>query len=217
MHRGLDRLIREYRKNGACGFEDTLLDALESAALQLASDDSWDDEITNRMASLLLAAKEEYQLSGFAPRALEHLDSMYSNGREVQKIRNQWHSWVESTPISVPESVSTRELELAFRALRLGRWELVEDWLPEIEGRFLEAAEEYEALTIVENEVTAESVLGHRLLVEGIDGWLEALALLREGLESTIDESEIRQIAHQAQKKLLFVATLGGRASSDYC
>lgn len=53
MHRGLDRLIREYRKNKADGFGDELLDALEGAALQLANDNSWNEEITNRMGAAL--------------------------------------------------------------------------------------------------------------------------------------------------------------------
>lgn len=160
------------------------------------------------MAILLIEAREEYQLFGFAPEALAKLDSLYINGREVQDIRNHWYQWVEATPVPIQESASTRELELAFRAARMGRKELIEEWLPQIEGRFLEAAERYETLTIVESEVTVESVLAHGLLIEGIDGWLEALAMFRDGLDSTINESEIREIAHQAQKKLLFVATL---------
>ena len=54
-------------------------------------------------------------------------------------------------------------------------------------------------------EVTTESVLGHRYLSQGIEGWLEALAEFRSTLKTGVDRQAVLARAEAAQRLLMVV------------
>ncbi len=57
----------------------------------------------------------------------------------------------------------------------------VEAELKELEGSIESAWESYYESPIAPEERTAETMVGHRLLVEGLAGWMEAIKLCRTG------------------------------------
>ena len=85
----------------------------------------------------------------------------------------------------------------------------VHEWLDEQESIFLAAWEQYEDLSIVSTEITKESVLCHLYLRDGVENWLEAMAGLRESLESKVSVSqEVLQFARIGQGYLIAVQML---------
>lgn len=79
--------------------------------------------------------------------------------------------------------------------------------LDAIKRRIDEAWESYRATPVTERERTAETVAGHRLLVEGFAGWLEAVELCRQGEFEAAKEAAVEAnrllILVQKQKKRL--------------
>ncbi len=84
------------------------------------------------------------------------------------------------------------------------------DWLEETQARFQAVWNSYETNTrVYEDEITAESVVGHSLLKEGVGHWLAALELLGEG---DLDEVLVR--AEAGQRLLVFVQILEEEAAA---
>ncbi|MFA5507535.1 MAG: hypothetical protein WC314_14155 [Vulcanimicrobiota bacterium] len=80
--------------------------------------------------------------------------------------------------------------------------------LDEVEKRIKGAWENYRSLLVTERERTAETQAGHRLLVEGLAGWLEAVELCRVG-----DFEAAREAAVEANRLLILVQRQGLRLS----
>lgn len=84
------------------------------------------------------------------------------------------------------------------------------DWLEETQARFQSVWNSYETNTCVyEDEITAESVIGHSLLKEGVGHWLAALELLGEG-----DLEEVLVRAEFGQRLLVLVQILEEEAAA---
>ena len=210
-HLGMDHLISQYRRLGPESFGSDFPRRLEEAALQLEHDTQWDAHLTDLLAVALTEAAEEFADNGSAESALARLAFLYTHGKAAQDLEENWRARMESLPLEALESNLTRDLGKALKAAAKGKTALVSGWLEQTETRILGIAERYETLTITSEEVTTESVLGHRLLQEGIEGWLEALALFRDGIESELDEVQVKELAWQAQKRLKFVESLRHR------
>ena len=210
-HLGMDHLISQYRRLGSESFGSDFPRRLEEAALQLEQDTRWDAHLTDLLAVALTEAAEEFAQDGSAERALARLYFLYTHGKAAQDLEENWRSRMESLPLEALESPLTRDLAKALKAAARGKTALVVGWLEQTETRILTIAERYETLPITTEEVTTESVLGHRLLQEGIEGWLEALAAFRDGIDSELDETKVREMAWQAQKRLKFVESLKHR------
>lgn len=96
----------------------------------------------------------------------------------------------------------------ALEATLAGDAEGFEAGLQALETRFVQAWESYEQSPVAGFEVTVEAVVGHRLLLEGLQGWIDGLDLLRSGgdLEAALARVEHSQrllIALQRQQENL--------------
>ncbi len=67
----------------------------------------------------------------------------------------------------------------------------------------------YRSLEVTERERTAETLAGHRLLVEGLAGWLEAVELCRQG-----DLESAQEAAIEANRLLILVQRQSRRLSN---
>ncbi len=128
-------------------------------------------------------------------------------------LESRWRRAAAELTISELNSGTWRDLHRAFQAEALGRRDLVERWLDQTEATILAAWEGYETTTVLDEEVTLESVLGHHLLREGAEYWLEALGLLRESL-GQIDREAVLELAEEGQRLLV---ALGKVKLEDEC
>ncbi|MFA5508134.1 MAG: hypothetical protein WC314_13890 [Vulcanimicrobiota bacterium] len=98
------------------------------------------------------------------------------------------------------------DLRRALEALEQRRTSVVLRWVDLVEERLLEVWNRYERTPLVSDEVTAETVLGHRFLDHGVEGWLDVLAGLREKAGgATVSRSTLLEEALEAQRNLLAV------------
>ena len=208
QERGMDRLVSQYRRLGAESFGANLTAQLKQAAIQLEQDPKWNARLTDLMAIALSEAAEEYRETGSAQASLERLNFLYTHGKAAQDLEDEWTLRMNALPKENLESTLTSDLERALVAAQNGRTNLVTRWVEHTEERILQVAASYESLSISTDEVTTESVLSHRLLLEGIEYWLEALALFQEGLEGGLDVEQVRSLAWQGQRRLKFVESL---------
>lgn len=122
--------------------------------------------------------------------------------KDAATLEARWREIAEELTAEELESGLWRDLSRAFQAEAMGRCDLVVRWLDESEATILKAWEGYEALTVLHEEVTAESVLAHHLLCEGAECWLDALELFRCGLGQS-DRLAILELAEQGQRLLV--------------
>ena len=121
-------------------------------------------------------------------------------------LEQQWRDRAATLGTAQLETPLWLDLWAALEAVAMGRTRAVSRWVELAEESFLSVWEEYEAGDLLESEITAESVLGHLLLREGIEDWLDALALLRDGLEcSDIHRDDILRLAESGQRLLIAV------------
>lgn len=121
-------------------------------------------------------------------------------------IESQWRERAATLGLAQLETPLWTDLGLALEAVSAGRKQAVLRWVDLAEESFISVWEGYESGDVLESEITAESVLGHTLLSEGIENWLDALALLRDGLEcGTIERDEILELAESGQRLLIAV------------
>lgn len=126
-----------------------------------------------------------------------------------QDLEEQWLERADNLTCSDIDTELFSDLRLALEAARGGRIALVVRWLDQTEARFISIWEEYESGDVLEEEVTAESVLGHRFLLEGVEGWLDALGTFREELETgAVNAEDILECAEYAQRRLVLLQLL---------
>ena len=117
-------------------------------------------------------------------------------------LEDRWRRTAADLTMEELNSGTWRDLHRAFQAEAAGRHDLVVRWLEQTEATILAAWEGYDATTVLEDEVTAESVLGHQLLREGAESWLDALEMLREGLGQS-DREAVLERAEEGQRLLV--------------
>lgn len=86
------------------------------------------------------------------------------------------------------------------------------DWesrLDTVKSRVNRSWENYQNLKVADRERTAETVAGHRLLVEGLAGWLEAVELCRQS-----EFEAAREAAIEANRLLILVQKQSRRLSA---
>lgn len=105
------------------------------------------------------------------------------------------------------DSEHWNDLHLALDAAAAGRQAAVLRWIDVVEETFLKSWDSYEQSSVLESEVTRESVVGHLLFLEGVEGWLEALAQFRDSVHRP-DRSAILSRAEQGQRLLIAVQEL---------
>ena len=86
----------------------------------------------------------------------------------------------------------------------------LEEALADIEWLVNSAWNDYQQVLITATERTAETVAGHRLLLEGLAGWLEAIAMCKQGRLP----AEVLQAAEDANRQLMAVQVHASRVKT---
>lgn len=121
----------------------------------------------------------------------------------------RWRQLADSLPSEQLDSGLIVDLHRALDALESGRTGVVERWLELMENRFIAAWHDYESTEVLEDEITAESILGHHMLREGLEGWLETLDCVRAAISNgAVDRRGIFEQALEAQRMLVSVQRL---------
>ena len=97
-------------------------------------------------------------------------------------------------------ALSPRRLQTT-RMRRFARTRFLPAALQALHAQVEQAWESYMSQPLQPQERTAETVIGHRLLVEGMAGWLEAI----EAAEADPEDPYCLQVAEQANRLLLTV------------
>ena len=133
-----------------------------------------------------------------------------------QSLEATWRERADSLAASQLEGSLWCDLHKALKAAQDGRSTVAARWMDAVEEHFLAIWDSYEESDIWESEITAESVLGHRLLQEGVEAWLSALCTFRTGLDrGRIDHQAVLKEAEMGQR--LLVAVQLREAESQDC
>ncbi len=174
----------------------------EKTMQQLESDDTLDARLVDEIADRLTQVEEALEHGGDAARPLRSLASLLA---PQECLESRWARLADSFRWEELQTVTFKDLQKALDAADERRFQPVEAWIERVERRIFNIWEQYELSTVFPEEVTTESVLGHRYLSEGIEGWLEALGGLRSGLRTGVDRESVLARAEAAQRLLLTV------------
>ena len=160
-------------------------------------------------------------------------DQLWEGVVPVEALRQLVEDWQEYEPLQdTPEGVL---LEQEFRRLAQelptkdwvtdayrgaleavnayedGQDDAIEQWTLTMTGRLEAAWSSYSSATLTEAEITAETVVGHRLLKEGIQGWYDAQEMLVEAVDQGLDFDDGLACAEEASRLLVVVQRLASR------
>ena len=197
---GLEALVQRLQVGGMASITASWQSWFERAAWQLENDDSLDVRLSDAIAEKLAEASEALERGYDGSSSLHGLVSLYQQG---QSVESRWSRRAQGLTWDQLQTVTFKDLQKALDAAEKKSFKLVRAWLDRVEQRLFSTWESYETSVVLPDEVTTESVLGHRYLSQGIEGWLEALAELRETLESGVDRVSVLGRAEAAQRFLL--------------
>lgn len=123
-----------------------------------------------------------------------------------QSLESIWRERADRLTISQLDGRLWRDLHKAIEAASSGRTGAAARWVDAVEEHFLNIWDGYEDSDIWASEITAESVLGHLLLREGVEAWLSALCHFRTGLKKgQLDQCLVLEEAEFGQRLLVAV------------
>ncbi len=206
---GLDRLIEHLARTTQAtpvfhGWEKWIAPALR----QLELDDSFDAATTDGMVDALLEAEEAFEEGLCVETPLRSLVSLYLDDRKEETLESRWRAIAANLTRDELASDLWEGLQGALKSYTLGHNTKVLGWLESTENSFLQVWSEYESLEIIDEEITAESILFHHFLKEGIESWLEALVAFREFLTGQASVHKILTNAEQGQRMLMAVTII---------
>ncbi len=199
--RGLDLLISQLTTGETADWRSWYQAALE----QLEIDDSLDPQTTDRLMDALLDAETALQEGRSEEPSLQRVVDLYTQGRQGSRLQSSWLRRAEALANEDLETETWIDLQEALELLQQGDVESTESWLEETTANLIAVWHEYENLSILDEEITCETVLGHRFLRDGVEFWLEALDLLKEGLTENFDSQTILDRARQGQRRLVLL------------
>lgn len=208
---GLEALVSQLEKGGLFSLSGGWQGWFEAAAQQLENDDSLDARLTDEMADALGEAEEAICEGRNSLPALNRLVALYHRGQGELTIEAKWLKKAELLGLAQLETPVWNDLHRALDAAEAGRSGLVAKWLEKVEEKFIATWESYEAGDVLDEEITTESVLGHRFLQEGSELWLGALAEFKDALEGGVTaatRSSILAQAEQGQRLLVLMQIL---------
>ena len=212
--RGLDALVRQLELGGVASLGFSWQSWFEGAAAQLESDDTIDVRLTDELAESLAEAEEALTTGYDCAPALRRLVRLYYRNQQGKPLETLWREKAANLGLVQLETSTWEDLHKALDAATAGRLDLVARWIDKVEETFLAVWESYQQSDILEQEVTAESVLGHRLLREGIEGWLAALAQFRATL-TAVDRAAVLAQAEVGQRLLMVVQVIEQEAQDS--
>lgn len=205
---GLDNLVSQLEKGGLFSLVGGWRIWFAAAAEQLETDDSIESRLTDEMADCLAEAEEALTGGVSCQPALNRLISLYRSNQNSLPLELQWRRRAAGLGTVQLESATWSDLHLALDAAEAGRTAPVARWIDAVEQSFLSRWESYEESDVLEHEITTESVVCHRLLLEGTELWLEALATFRELLAGDADRTAVLELAEAGQRLLILVQLL---------
>ena len=202
LSNGLEALIEQLQNGGAASIMSSWRFWLDRVTRQLETDDTLDARLTDALAEKLAEAEEALEGGRDGSSSLHGLATLYKQGRSLE---SRWSRRAQNLTTEQLQTVTFRDLHKALEAAAQKRFKLVEAWLDLVEQRFFSIWDNYEISVVLPEEVTTESVLGHRYLSQGIEGWLEALAEFRSTLKTGVDRQAVLARAEAAQRLLMVV------------
>lgn len=89
------------------------------------------------------------------------------------------------------------------------------DFLERRRSQLLQSLQGYRQNQVMDQEVTAETVAGHRLLEEGIQGWLQGVEMLMEAIPSDGDCEPALERIEESNRLLVSVQRLHQRVAAQ--
>ncbi len=209
---GLDNLVGQLEKGGLFSLTGSWKAWFDAAVAQLETDDSIDSRLTDEMADCLGEAEEAITQGYNCQPALNRLVSLYHRNQDSLPLELKWRRRAAGLGAVQLDSATWEDLHLALDAAQAGRIAPVPKWLDAVEQNFLTSWESYEEGDVLEEEITTESVLCHRLLMEGTELWLDAIATFRDSLGGSIDRDSVLELAEAGQRLLILVQILDQEA-----
>lgn len=187
-----------------------LENAEPAVALDLVSSALDEIEDDHPAYAWLVALETELESDSLPLRRLQRFCERFSEPQRPADACQQ----LEQEYRKLAEDLTAKEWKTS-RLRRIFAWLEGEDEdLEDLRRSILATWEEYQSISIAESEVTAETVVGHRLLLDGLEGWLEALDLL-ESAESDEQQQEALGVAVYANRLLVAVQRLHQQVESE--
>lgn len=199
---GLEVLVEQIQRGGISSITASWKSWFERAIRQLEVDDTLDPHLTDVLADRLVEADEALEVGEDGSLFLNDIVDLFQDGGRLER---RWEFLAQNLTNEELETITFLDLKKALAAAEQGSLDIVNAWIDLVEDRFISTWEGYEESTVLPEEVTAESVLGHRYLTQGVEIWIEALVMFRNTLESGLDREEILALAEQAQRYLVVV------------
>lgn len=201
----LEKLVRQLEIGGLTSLKPRACAWIEEIVELLDGDD--DAYLSESIADCLVDVEEALTSDRVFSPVGSRLVNLYRTNQANMAREDRWRRAAAALRPEQLETHTWRELQRALQAEALGRHDLVELWLDRTEEAVMDAWEGYDRGPILDDEVTAESVLGHKLLREGAEAWLDALEMLRESLGQA-DRQAILARAEQGQRLLVALQTV---------
>ncbi len=133
---------------------------------------------------------------------------------EVQKLEQEFRALAQSLTAAEWFSRSYGRLLKSLQQLDDGQSEPFYEYVESKRHLLEEAWNRYSQTPVLKGEVTAESVVGHRLLQNSIDAWLHSLDLLESAAESNASFNDGLAQAELGNRLLVAVDRLNDRTQA---
>ena len=166
-----------------------------------------------------LVAIEEQLLQGVVPHSRFSSFLLRFSQQPVVSLESEFRTLASELHEAVWCTSTYLELEAALDSFDEDGDELrLLDYLEVRKERIAQVLQSYADTTLVAEEVTLESVVGHRLLTEGLESWLKALELAEVGLQQRGPSWEVSlEAAERGNRLLLATQKLHLRVASQAC
>jgi len=133
---------------------------------------------------------------------------------ELQSLEQEFRLLARSFDRSQWLSRSYQRLVKALQDWEQGHAQPLLEYLDPKRQLLEEAWARYERTPVLSSEITAETIVGHRLLQESIELWMQALDLVEQATETGQPFSEALALAEQGNRLLVAVERLNDRTQS---
>ena len=201
----LTKLVRQIQKGGIASLGSEWSNWLEGAMSQLETDDSIEVHRSDELAEIL-SEMEEALASGIdASKAADRLLAVLAE----PTLEERWRTRAENLSVSELHTTLWSDLQRAMVAVETGKFQVVSRWIDLVEQRMISRWESYEQTELLEEEITAETVAGHRLLCDGMESWLGALSELKFGLQNgAVNRRSVLEKAEAGQRLLVILKVI---------
>ena len=174
------------------------------AALQELEELSWEGAVPAAELRQLAADFENYE----EPDP----ESLLSDG---ERLELEFRRLAEDLPTEDWYTTNYQRVLKGVNQSKKGNPAPLEAAIVELGELFERAWEPYSTTAIAPDEVTAETVVGHRLLQEGLQGWFDALEQLELAMSGECEYDDALDTAEQANRLCVAVQKLALRVRQE--